>query len=139
MRTMLDGKMKQLAKQGLGLQKRPADIISEEQERTLWRTAVLGSDTPQKLLETMIFQFDFHFAVQAGQEHRNLRFGAHSQVSLKEDSQLRQYLEYCEYVSKTNRGGIQHRNIEPKISKAYAISNKERCIVELYTKYIHAR
>ncbi|XP_033752677.1 uncharacterized protein KIAA1958-like [Pecten maximus] len=140
MKAVLDSKMKELSKKGMGLQRRQADVISQVQEEDMWRTNILGSDTPQKLLDTMVFMIGLNFALRAGQEHRNLRFGGHSQICIRVDNENRRYLEYTEDVSKTNRGGILHRKLDPKITRAYEnLKQPERCIVKLYTKYTQAR
>ncbi|XP_033736605.1 uncharacterized protein KIAA1958-like [Pecten maximus] len=104
MKAVLDSKMKELSKKGMGLQRRQADVISQVQEEDMWRTNILGSDAPQKLLDTMVFMIGLNFALLAGQEHRNLRFGGHSQICIRVDNENRRYLEYTEDVSKTNRG-----------------------------------
>ncbi|XP_033756302.1 uncharacterized protein KIAA1958-like [Pecten maximus] len=140
LKAVLDSKMKELSKKGMGLQRRQADVISQVQEEDMWRTNILGSDTPQKLLDTMVFMIGLNFALRAGQEHRNLRFGGHSQICIRVDNENRRYLEYTEDVSKTNRGGILHRKLDPKITRAYGnLKQPERCIVMLYTKYTQAR
>jgi hypothetical protein len=80
------------------------------------------------------------FALRAGQEHRALRVGENGQITVKRGLQNRRYLEYHEDVSKTNRGGIQHRKIQPKITRAYEnIAKPERCPVNIYEKYISLR
>ena len=40
--------LKQLHKQGIGVEKRQAECISIELENDLWEKNVLGDDTPQK-------------------------------------------------------------------------------------------
>lgn len=72
---------------------------------------ILGTDTPQKLLDTLLFLLGLNFALRAGQEHCNLRVGKCSQISVMKERNSLKYLEYKEDVSKTNRGGLQHRNI----------------------------
>ncbi|XP_069128456.1 uncharacterized protein KIAA1958-like [Argopecten irradians] len=140
LKAVLDSKMKELSKKGIGLQRRQADIITQEQEEKLWTKNILGSDSPQQLLDTMIFMIDLNFALRAGQEHRNLRYGEHSQICVKTDTENRTYLEYTEDVSKTNRGGIMHRKLDPKVTRAYENQKQpEKCIVKLYTKFIAAR
>jgi hypothetical protein len=47
--------MKQLSKQGLGMQRGSAAIISEEQENELWNKRILGTETPQMLLDTLLY------------------------------------------------------------------------------------
>ena len=72
LKSVLDAKMKSLSKQGLGIDKKQADVISVEQEEILWSTGILGSDKPQQLLNTMVYLIELNFPLRAGQEHRNL-------------------------------------------------------------------
>ena len=139
MRSVLDAKMKQLSRQGLGIEKNQADVITTEQEEILWSKGILGCSNPRTLLNTMVYLIGLHFALRAEQEHRNLRFGEESQISLKQDASGRRYLQYTEDVSKTNPGGLQHRKVSAKCTRVYECQNKERCIVDLYLKYINAR
>ncbi|XP_062573148.1 zinc finger MYM-type protein 2-like [Saccostrea cucullata] len=115
MRSILDSKMKELSGRGMGIKRKRAEIITEAQEDEMWSKGVLGRDTPQKLLDTLLFQLGLHFALRAGQEHRNLRVGTNSQISLSMDASGLRYLEYREDVSKTNRGGLQHKNLNLKL------------------------
>ncbi|XP_060608497.1 zinc finger MYM-type protein 2-like [Ruditapes philippinarum] len=62
LRRILDAKMKQLSKQGLGMQRRSAAIISEEQENELWNKRILETETPQMLLDTLLYTLGLHFA-----------------------------------------------------------------------------
>jgi hypothetical protein len=140
LRSVLDSKMKELSSRGLGLERKKAEIISAEQENTMWCKGILGRDSPQQLLDTLLFQLGLHFALRAGQEHRNLRCGANSQIRVCSEPDGTKYLEYKEDVSKTNRGGLQHKHLQPKITRAY--QNKvvpERCPVMTYEKYLSLR
>jgi hypothetical protein len=80
MRFVLDSRM--LSRHGMGLNKKQALVINAEQEDTLWEKGLLGNDTPQKLLDTMVFYMGLNFALRAGTEHRNLRIGPLTQIKL---------------------------------------------------------
>ncbi|XP_046377831.2 uncharacterized protein KIAA1958-like [Haliotis rufescens] len=105
MRSVLDAKMKLLARKGIGVEKRQADVITEQQEDVLWETGILGEDTPQKLLDTLVYLIGLNFALRAGDEHRYLRSGSNSQLQLLMSSNGVKQLKYTEDISKTNRGG----------------------------------
>lgn len=140
MRSILDSKMKELSARGMGIERKRADIITEAQEEEMWSKGFLGRDTPQKLLDTLLFQLGLHFALRARQEHRNLRVGTYSQISISMDASGTRYLGYKEDVPKTNRGGLQHRSLTPKVTRAY--QNKsvpEKCPVLTCEKYLHLR
>lgn len=51
--------MKELSGRGLGIDRKRAEVISEEQN-------ILGTDTPQNLLDTLLFLLGLNFALRAG-------------------------------------------------------------------------
>ena len=55
MRKVLDSKMKELSSRGLGIERRRAEVISEEQEDIMWSKGILGTDNPRKLLDTLVY------------------------------------------------------------------------------------
>ena len=113
---MLDARMKQLAREGYGLKRKQADIITAEQENTLWEKGCLGTSEPGQLLDTLLYSIGLNFALRAGQEHRSLRVGPLSQIVLHSTKETR-YLEYTEDVSKTNSGGLKNKTSKPKVKK----------------------
>ena len=94
-----------------------AEPISESEEEIQWMKALLGSHSPQVLVDTMVFMSGLYFALRSGDEHRNLSF---SSVELVEREGSIPYLLYTESVSKNNPGGLKHRKVEPKQVKHYA-------------------
>lgn len=140
LRNILDAKMKNLSKQGLGVNKKQAQVITEEQEEYMWKNKILGEDTPQKLLDTLLYQLGLNFALRAASEHRHLRYGHLSQINLSTDVDGKKYLEYREDVSKTNAGGILHRKVAPKVTRCYENTvYPDRCPVRIYQRYISLR
>lgn len=132
MREVLDAKMKSLSKQGIGLKRRPADIISIDQENIMWQKGMLGTDSPKRLLDTLLYILGLNFALRAAQEHRNLRVGENSQLTIKTAPNNVRYLEYKEDLSNCNSGGINHRKVKPKVTRAYEnLLQPERCVVKL--------
>lgn len=119
MRSILDSQIKELSGRGMGIERKRADIITEAQEEEMWSKGFLGRDTLQKLLDTLLFQLGLHFALQSGQEHRHLRIGTNSQISISMEASGTRYLKYKEDFSKTNRCGLQHKNLTPKVIRAY--------------------
>ncbi|VDI26941.1 Hypothetical predicted protein [Mytilus galloprovincialis] len=136
LRSVLDSRMKELSRKGMGLNTKKSDVISTDQETYMWSNNILGTDTPKKTYDTLLYCIGLNFALRAGQEHRNVRVGTNSQISVKiSPADGRQYLEYTEDVSKTNCGGLEHRKIQP-----YQITDcPERCIINMYQKYMSLR
>lgn len=140
MREVLDAKMKSLSKQGIGLKRRQAGIISIDQENIMRQKGMLGTDSPKRLLDTLLYSLGLHFALRAAQEHRNLRVGENSQLTIKTSPKNVRYLEYKEDVSKCSSVGLNHRKVEPKVTRAYEnLLQLERCVVKLFEKYMSLR
>jgi len=140
MRQKLDKKMKELAAKGVGIEKQQSCVISLDDEDKMWANGILASNTPDKLRDTILYLLGLNFALRGGQEHYYLRHGQNSQLRLGTHSNGKQYLEYTEDVSKCNPGGIKHRKITRKNTKAYENSaSPDRCVVALYQKYISLR
>ena len=136
-RNSLDLAMKNSREAGCDRMKKQAEAVDEEHEEIFWAKGLLGSDTPKKLVETLLFLFGKNFALRSRDEHRRLQVGnivKHFDHALK-----RFYIEYTEDTSKTSKGGIRD-NREPKKSRAYDNPlNPERCIVQLYDSYMMHR
>lgn len=111
-RQILDSRMKELQASGR-FEKQSADFITEEMEDRLWELQILGDHTPQVLLDTVFYYVGLYFALRGGDEHRRLRHEP-SQIKLYEPPCGLKYLVYTEDVSKTNQGGLNHRNRIPK-------------------------
>ena len=72
--------------------------------------------------------------MRAGDEHRKL---SSTNFSFLTDSEGREYLLYSEGVSKTNQGGLKHRKLTPRSSRAYANAEcPERCVVGIVDTYM---
>ncbi len=139
LKNTLDTRMKELSSQGIRVRRKQDEVISEADEETLWKS-VLGEDTPQKLLDTVLYLFGLHFALRVGQEHRNLRYGPESQITVQQDAAGRRFLRYTEDVSKNRQGGLKHRRVTPKSVDAYENeAYPDQCIVRLYKKYVFHR
>jgi hypothetical protein len=61
-----------IAKDNIGGAKKQALPITEEEEDTLWSKNVLGDDTREKLLYTLVYLMGLNFALRGGEEHRHL-------------------------------------------------------------------
>lgn len=65
--------MKKICKEGIGSKKWQAEVISEVEEYLMWSKGLLGDDTPQRLLDTVLFYNGLYFALRSGQEHQQLQ------------------------------------------------------------------
>ena len=134
-RASLDAEMKRISGAGIGSKKRQAEIITEEEEELLWGKGVLGDETPQSLLATMVFYNGLYFALRSGQEHRQLRRKP-CQIEVVERKGERPYLVYTEDLSKNRPGGLKGHNTTPKVVKHHAnLEVPKRCFVRLFKKY----
>ena len=133
-RQIMDGKMKNLTRQGFGNTIRQAEAFTAEQEDRFWKMKLLGDHNPKVLLRTLLYLNGKHFALRSGNEHRSLRY-QNSQIKLHEKDEV-EYLEYTEDVSKTNQGGLQHLRVKRKCARIYACSDKQRCHIRLYKLYM---
>ena len=60
-----------------------------------------------------------------------------SQYEKMVDDQGRVYLEYTDYGSKTNRGGLKHMKVENKTIRQYENpADEEHCVVNIFVKYL---
>ncbi len=139
-RDILDLACKE-SSQTLPLRRRQADIITETEEESMWQKNVLGSDTPVKLIYTLLYLNGLHFALRSGQEHRILT--TDQLIIIRPSDTCKYYIiEYTETVSKTNSGGLKSRRLEPKKVKHTDINSidcPERSHALLLQKYLSLR
>lgn len=120
LRNTVDNKMKQLSTAGIIRQKKQAQPISLQQEEQMWQSGILGDDTPEKLVNTLLYLIGVHFTPQACNKHKNLKVSAYSQLKIKVDPETNHcYLEYVENRSKNNQGGILSLHHKTKTAKAF--------------------
>ncbi|XP_067664653.1 zinc finger MYM-type protein 2-like [Haliotis asinina] len=137
-RQALDACMRERSTAGLGADvRKPTEVITRDEENTLWEKGALGEGTPQKLLDTVLYLTGLNFALRGGKEHRSLRLHQQPQITGPHtDQNGRRYLQYVEDVSKTNAGGVKDRKLQKKKVRAYEnTKNPERCYVRLFMKY----
>lgn len=138
-RRCLNAQMKIAAQEGLVKPTRKAITIPQEAENDLWENGTFGWSTPKQLQDTLIYYFGLHFSLRAAQEHRNLIYGANSQITLNKDDLGCEYLQYVERMSKNKTFGLKTARMEPKSTVLYARADKLRCPVECYKRYISLR
>ena len=71
-RKTFDAKMKQLTKEGVGVQKKQAQYLTQEHENELWIKGEFGNSSAQSLLNTVYFYNCKIFGLRGADEHRHL-------------------------------------------------------------------
>ena len=134
-RADLDAEMKRLQRSGLGSKRRQAEPLTIDEEELLWTKGLLGSNSPQTLVDTIFFMNGIYFALRSGAEHRQLRHDP-CQIELFERSGERSYLKYTEDLSKNKPGGLKGRKMKPKVVLHHANEKDPgRCFVHLFKMY----
>ena len=127
--------MKRLQRAGLGSKKKKAEPLTGEEEELLWTKGLLGSGSPQALVDTMVIMNGIYFALRSGSEQRQLRSDP-CQIEVVENPGEHPYLVYTEDISKNRPGGLKGRKLKTKIVRHYDNpQNPERCSVRLFQLY----
>ena len=89
-------------------------------------------------VDTIVFMIGKGCALRAGKEHRALCSPPfNSQFEFLHDSEGSVFLRYSEESGfKTNKGGLKHRKVEPKVVDVYPIEDIKKCPVRLILKYL---
>ena len=133
-RGTLDAEMKRLHGKGLGTTTKQAEPISSDDESLLWSSGQFGSHNAQALLNTVYFYNCKVFGLRSFDEHRNLKC---AQFVKKVDEKARVYIEYTDFGSKTNRGGLRQMKVENKTVRHYEnLNDSDHCVVNLLVKYL---
>ena len=133
-RVTLDAEMKRLHGLGLGAISKRAEPISPDEELLLWTSGQLGTHNGKALLNAVYYYNCKIFGLRSYDEHRNLQC---SQYEKKVDEQGRVYLQYTDYGSKTNRGGLKHMKVENKTIRQYEnVEDEHHCVVNMFVKYL---
>ena len=126
-------KQKELKKQGRGNKPNATTALSEEEIDILFEKKVLGTSSPQSLLNTVWLNNILHFGLRGCTEQRNLRW---DDVVLETDSQGKEYLFHSERQTKS-RQGDNSRNVRPVKPRMYENKEiqEERNPVNVYKLY----
>ncbi len=82
----------------------------------MWSCNILGDQTPEQLINTLIYLLGMHFILWGGEEHKNLKCGIWSTIMIKvNEAKKMKYLEYCAPHVKNNQGGIKDRKHQEKV------------------------
>ena len=126
--------MKRLHGSGLGANPKRAEPINPEEEALLWSSRQFGTHNGKVILNTVYFYNCKVFGLRSFDEHRNLKC---SQFTKLLDEQKRVYMEYTDFGSKTNRGGLKHMKVENKTVRQYENpDDPDHCVVNIFQKYL---
>ena len=133
-RRKLNKRMKTLTHQGYRKPQRKAEIITEEMEKQLWTSKILGTENPRMLLRTVYFLSGKLFALRSRDEHRKFRVGPTAQIKVTGMGSKKK-LVYSEDYSKNNSGGLLHSKFKPKTQEIFS-SGGIHCPVKIFEFYL---
>ena len=129
LRGTIESTYSELRKNGIGAEVKHTPIVTKEEEDQLWRSGVMGTDTPKQLLQTVFFYVGKVFCLRGGVEQRGLKV---SQFQRKYNPE---HYVYIENGSKNNSGA--NVRVENKVVPVYAnLESGQRCLVPLLDNYI---
>jgi hypothetical protein len=132
LRKALDGKMKHLSSDGIGLHRKQANCLEVEDEQVMWDKGVFNEGCATGLHNLMYFYTAKIFGLRAADEHRGLKV---EQFTFGSDK-YGQFVEYKGGVCKTHQGGLKQTGRNSfKCLKQYASPANPRCYVRLLKKY----
>ena len=112
-----------------------AEPITPDEESLLWTNGQLGTHSAKALLNTIYVYNCKVFGLRSYDEHRNLRC---AQFEKKLDEKGRVYVEYTDFGSKTNCGGLKHMKVQNKTIRQYENpSDADHCLVNIFVKYVY--
>ncbi len=122
----LDNIMKERTAKGYGV-KKSASVVTKAAEE-MWQTGVLGEDTPQQLLDTILYLIGMNCALRGGEEHKKLRRpGFNSQFSIGKDGEGVTCLIFREDPkTKTNQGELDKQYVPPRVVHVYEAKDINR-------------
>ena len=136
-RCTLNAEMKRLHGSGLGTTSKQAEPIPPNEEAMLWSSGRFGTHNAKVLLNIVYYYNCKIFGLRSYDEHRNLK---RTQYSKKVHEQGRVYLEYVDFGSKTNRGGLKHMKVDNKVVHQYEdtsdTTDGDHCVVNIFVRYL---
>ena len=125
-----DSEFRSLHEDGIGTERKSANIITKEDKDRLWDSGVLSAKTPDGL-QKAVFYYLGKVCCLRGEEQRHLKLSQFTRLHNPE-----RYI-YTEHGSKNRNGGFYQLHIENKVVPIF--KNQEagcRCLVSLLDLYI---
>ena len=123
----LDHILRLLRQKGIGVERKQAELITQDIETQLWEKGGLGYSNPQSLLNTVFFYNGRNFCLRGVHEHQNLHF-----PQIQRSTAPNKYT-YVEFGSKNHTGGINDRS-EGEIVSIVA-TDSPHCHIAILDKY----
>ena len=122
LRNTLDSVCSNLHAQGVGAQKKSANVVSAEDEDLFWEKKAMSFETPRSLQNLVFYYVGLHFSLRGGQEQRDLKV---SQLR-RFPSDTKTYDERCyyEYFKEYIHG-------KTKKTKVFALPGSTKCLVKI--------
>ena len=134
-RKALQSKQKDLKQKGKGNKPNASVALTEEEIKVLYDKELLGTSTPEALLNTIWFNNTIHFGLRGCKEHRNMCWG---DVQLRQTTNGEEFLEYSERQTKT-RTGENPRDVRQIKPKMFSVPGSEKDPVAAYQLYAKKR
>ena len=130
-RKALQSKQKDLKQKGKGNKPNASVALTEEEIKLLYDKGLLGTSTPEALLNTVWFNNAIHFGLRGCKEHRDMCWG---DVQLRQTTNGEEFLEYSERQTKT-RTGENPRDVRQIKPKMFSVPGSEKDPVAAYKLY----
>ena len=134
-RKTLQSKQKDLKQKGKGNKPNASVALTEQEIELLYDKELLGTSTPEALLNTIWFNNTIHFGLRGCKEHRNMCWG---DVQLRQSTNGEEFLEFSERQTKT-RTGQNPRDVRQIKPKMFSVPGSEKDPVAAYKLYAKKR
>ena len=133
-RKVFEGKARLLRQEGFGKRPNAAKALTSQDEELLWSKGVLGSHSPQSLIQTIWFLLTQHFGLRGCQEHHDMYV---EDFAFSTDDNGIEFVTYEENPTKTREGGLRkkRRVVQPKMFA----TGGQRCPVKLFKTFLKRR
>ncbi len=120
--------------------KKQAKIINESEEQILWQKGVVGTHSPNSLLNAVFFYCGMYLCLRGGEEHRDLKFSQLEFKLVPDPTDVKKTIRcliYTEHGSKNRKGMVHQVHLQNKIVPHYEDRSRGvRCFVHLVELYV---
>jgi len=109
--------------------------LTEDEMKLLYDKGLLGSSSPEAILNPLWLNNSLHFGLRGIKEHHDMHWG---DVKLCKTDQGVEYLEFNERQTKP-RTGVDHRDVRPFAPKMLSTDGSEKDPVAVYKLFAQKR